>query len=61
MAKTEAGEGMFGANLDMDSLTDSDDEPCGDLSDLDGDFKKKKVEFDIVGPDEGKSGATEKQ
>lgn len=26
MAKTEAGEGMFGADLDMESLTDSDEE-----------------------------------
>ena len=56
MAKTEAGEGMFGANLDMDSLTDSEDEPCDDLSDLDGEFKKKKVEFDIAGADESKAG-----
>ena len=25
IAKTEAGEGMFGADIELDSLTDSDD------------------------------------
>ena len=54
MAKTEAGEGMFGADLDMDSLTDSEDEPDDDeLSDLDIDLKKKKK-------DEGAEGKAEK-
>ena len=54
MAKTEAGEGMFGADLDMDSLTDSDDEHNDDeLSDLDIELKKKKK-------DEGVEGKAEK-
>lgn len=54
MAKTEAGEGMFGADLDMDSLTDSEDEHDDDeLSDLDIDLKKKKK-------DEGAEGKAEK-
>ena len=54
MAKTEAGEGMFGADLDMDSLTDSEDGHDDDeLSDLDIDLKKKKK-------NEGAEGKTEK-
>ena len=52
MAKTEAGEGMFGADLDMDSLTDSEDDDGDDLSssddlaDVDNEFKTKKAKKD---------------
>jgi len=45
MAKTEAGEGMFGADLDMDSLTDSDgddEDDYDDGSESDEKLKRKK-------------------
>ena len=51
MAKTEAGDGMFGADLDMDSLTDSDDEDDDDDDDkvnVARDKKETKQKTDAV-------------
>ena len=46
MAKTEAGDGMFGADLDMDSLTDSEDEDDDDDDDDDQEDEKADVAGD---------------
>ena len=48
LSKTEAGDGMFGADIELDSLTDSDDRDHSDKEEANPKVAKQKTKFKIV-------------
>ena len=53
IAKTEAGDGMFGADIELDSITDSESDSAADI-DKDQ-FPKQQTKFKIVSGEDSDS------